>query len=64
MCVSSDKENKKGNKNVANFICWFDREKGEIKKFLINVDCADEDTSDIMDTVYHSLNIISPLKLH
>ena len=57
--ISSDKGNKKGNKNFAKFICWFDCENNEIK-ILISVGCTDEDTSGITDTVHHSLTIITP----
>ena len=53
--VSSDKGNQKGKKNLAKFICWYDRASRKVKTFLLDVDCADEDTSDIAEVILHLL---------
>ena len=53
--ISSDKGNKKGNKNLAKFICWYDVKLNEVKKFLLDVDCTDENTKDITDAIVHAL---------
>ena len=59
----SNKGNKKSNKNLAKFICWYDVEKKQIKKFLLHVDCTDENTEKIMDSIMHSLKCTSPQAL-
>ena len=33
--VSIDKGNKKGNKNLAKFICWYDKKEKEVKKLKL-----------------------------
>ena len=58
--ISADKGNKKGNKNLAKFICWFDLYEKEVKKFLLDVNCTDESTSEIIDAIAHSLRRIFP----
>ena len=40
--VSSDKGNKKGNKSLTKFICWYDRSSCKVKIFLLDVDCAEK----------------------
>ena len=53
--LSCDKGNKKGNKNLAKFLCWYDVNKKRVRTFLIDVCCVDEDTTDIFQGVYHSI---------
>ena len=53
--VSIDKGNKKGNKNLAKFICWYDKKDKEVKTFLLNVYFTDKKTEDIVDALTHSL---------
>ena len=50
-----DKGNKKENKNLAKFLCWYDRKKKEVCTFLIDVDYVDEDIDAIFDGIIHSL---------
>ena len=57
---SSNKGNKKGNKNLAKFICWYDVQEKQIKKFLLDVDCIDESTEEIMDTIMYFLKRTFP----
>ena len=52
---SSDKGNKKGNKNLAKFFCWYDVIKKIVRTFLLDVDCVDENTEDIFKGTYHSI---------
>ena len=52
--ISADKGNKKGNKNLAKFICWYDNELKKVKTFLMDTDCSDENTSDVADAIEHS----------
>ena len=61
--VSADKGNKKGNKNLAKFVCWYDTEDNEVKIFLLDVDCTDEHTDDIADALTHSLQRLLPINL-
>ena len=58
--VSADKGNKKGNKNLAKFVCWFDKKENQVKIFLLDVDCTDEATKNIADALEHSMRRISP----
>ena len=44
-----DKGNKKGNKNLAKYFCWFDVRKHKVNTYLIDVDCVDENTADTFD---------------
>ena len=55
VCISVDKGNKAGNKNLAKFICWYDRENKKVKTFLIDTDCSDDDTDKIADAITHSI---------
>ena len=57
---SSDKGNKKGNKSLAKFICWYNIVTKELKQFLLDVDCTDESTEDILDAMMYSLKRIFP----
>ena len=45
--ISCDKGNKKGNKNLAKYICWFDKNTKTVKTYLTDVDCTDEVINDI-----------------
>lgn len=58
--VSADKGNKKRNKNLAKFIFWYDIDDCDVKTFLLNVDCTDEDTDEIAYTIEHSLQRLFP----
>ena len=58
--VSADKGNKKGNKNLAKFVCWYDIQEKEVKIFLLDVDCTDEHTNNIADALTHSLRRLLP----
>ena len=58
--MSFDKGNKKGNKNLAKFVCWFDKAEKQIKIFLLDVDCTDENTNEICDALKHSINRLLP----
>ena len=58
--VSSDKGIEKGNKNLARFIYWYNRNSCKVKIFLLDVDCTDEDTSDIAAEILHSLKRVFP----
>ena len=53
--VLSDKGNKKGNKNLAKFMYWYDPKSRKVKTFLLDVDCTDKDTADITRAIVHSL---------
>jgi hypothetical protein len=52
-----DKGNKKGNKNLATFVCWYDVDEKKVKTYLIDTDCADESTKKICDAIHHSLTL-------
>ena len=58
--VSTDKGNKKGNKNLAKFICWYDVEEKQVKTFLLDIDCTDESTGEIVQALTHSLKRVFP----
>ena len=58
--ISADKGNKKGNKNLAKFICWYDVEAKEVKTLLLDVNCTDENTNEIADAIMHSLKKLFP----
>ena len=60
MYISADKGNKKVNKNLANFICWYNIDEKEVKKFLLDINYTDESTSEITDATAHSLKGIFP----
>jgi len=53
--LSSDKGNKKGNKNLAKFVCWYDTKDERVKTFLLDVDCTEEETCEIAEAVQHAL---------
>jgi len=58
--ISANKVNKKCNKHLAKFICWYDIDDCEVKKFLLDVDCTDEYTDKIVGTLEHSLRRLFP----
>ena len=54
--LSCDKKgNKKGNKNLAKFFCWYNVMKMKVLTFLLDVDCVDEHTDDIFQGIHHSI---------
>ena len=53
--LALDKGNKKGNKNLAKFFCWYDTEKDKVQTYLLDVDCVDEDTTDTFKGLEHSI---------
>ena len=53
--LACDKGNKKGNKNLAKFFCWYCKKDRKVRTFLIDVDCVDEDTADIFAGIHHSI---------
>ena len=61
--MSTDKGNKKGNKNLAKFICWYDVEEKQVKTFLLDVDCTDESTEEIVQALTHSLKRVFPTNI-
>ena len=58
--ISVDKGNKKGNKNLAKFVSWFDKTEKRVKIFLLDVDCTDETTDNIADAIEHSITRFLP----
>ena len=42
--ICCDKGNKKGNKNLPKFICWYNKDDAKVKTFMIDCDCTDEST--------------------
>ena len=58
--ISADKGNKAGNKNLAKYICWYDKELKRVRKFLLDVDCSDEDTKDTALALKHALERVWP----
>ena len=56
--ISFDKGNKKGNKNLTRYICWYDVDTKQVKTFLLDVCCTDESTDDIANTMARSLKRI------
>ena len=54
--IALDKGNKKGNKNLAKFLCWYDTVKEIVRTYLIDVDCVDEHTTDVFDGFKHSID--------
>ena len=56
--LALDKGNKKGNKNLAKFFCWYDTEKDKVQTYLLDVDCVDEDTADTFKGLEHSIKIL------
>ena len=42
-----DKGNRKGNKNLAKFIFWYDKQDKKVEVFLLDANCTDEDISEI-----------------
>ena len=65
---SVDKGNKKGNKNLAKYICWYDKRKDAVTIFLVDVNCSDESTDEVADATVHSLKRLFPdgenIRLH
>ena len=57
---SSNKGNKKGSKNRAKFICWYNVQEKQIKMFLLDVYCIDKNIEEIMDAIMHSLKRTFP----
>ena len=58
--ISADKGNKAGNKNLAKYICWYDNELKRVRKFLLDVDCTDENTKDTAEAITHALKRVFP----
>ena len=58
--ICCDKGNKKGNKNLPKFICWYDLDDKKVKTFMIDCDCTDESTEDVAVALKHSLKRIFP----
>ena len=52
--ISCDKGNKKGNKNLANYLCWYCVEDKKVKTYLLDVNCTDKSRKDIAREIYHS----------
>ena len=64
--ISSDKGNNRGNAKLAKCVCWYNIESKKAKPFLLDVDCADEDTYSNFDASVHLFNRIfeyHPIKL-
>mgnify|MGYP003321216558 FL=1 len=59
--ISADKGNKKGNKNLAKFVCWYSIIEKCVKVFLLDVDCTDEATNEIADALEHSIRRLVPM---
>lgn len=53
--LAYDKGNKKGNKNLAKYLCWYCKKTKKNITFLLNVDCVDVDIKDIFTGIHHSL---------
>ena len=53
--LACDKGNKKGNKMLAKFVCWYCIDEKKVKTYMIDCDCVDEDTQEIVDGIKHSL---------
>lgn len=58
--ICCDKGNKKGNKNLPKFICWYDYDDKKVKVFMIDCDCTDESTEDVALALKHSLERVFP----
>ena len=56
--VTCDKGNKKGNKNFAKYLCWYNKDEKHVKTFLLDVDCTDEHTDEIATAVLYGLKRI------
>ena len=65
---SVDKGNKKGNKNLAKYICRYDKKKDAVTILLIHVNSSEESTDDVVDATIHSLRRLFPdgenIRLH
>ena len=61
--MSCDKGNKIGNKNLAKYISWYDVEEQKVRTLLLDVDCSDDDTKDVVDAVCHSLKNILMMRM-
>ena len=59
----TDKGNKHGNKNLAKYIAWYDEKAKRVRKYLLDVDCTDEDSPDTAAALYHALKRIWPPEL-
>ena len=53
--ISVDKGNTKGNKNLAKFLCWYDKDGKYVKPCMLDFDCLDEHTTDVYEGIRHSL---------
>ena len=53
--ISADKGNKKGNKNLAKYLCWYCVKDRRVKTYLLDVDCSDENSEDVAIAIKHSL---------
>jgi len=58
--ICADKGNKKGNKNLSKFICWYDQSEKKVRTFLIDCDCTNESTIDVTAALNHSLRRVFP----
>jgi len=58
--ICADKGNKKGNKNLSKFICWYDQSEKKVRTFLIDCDCTNESTIDVAAALNHSLRRVFP----
>ena len=61
MYIYTGKGNKKGNKNLAKYVCWYDALAKQVKTFFLDVDRTDEDTDEIATALLHSIKrVYSP----
>ena len=58
--ICADKGNKKGNKNLPKFICWYDLDDEKVKTSMIDCNCTDESIKDIPRALRHSIARIFP----
>ena len=52
--ICADKGNKKGNKNLSKFICWYNQSEEKVRTFLIDCDCTHESMADVAAALNHS----------
>ena len=68
MLISRDKDNKKGNRNLAKYLCWYCKVDKRVKSYLLDVDCTYNKTDDIANTIKHSIKKLFhgnlPLKIY
>ena len=56
----ADKGNKAGNKNLAKYIAWYDSNLKRVRKYLLDVDCCDEDFVDSAVAIEAELRRVWP----